>query len=168
MGYYNTIEAKQTTMTFDYKPLHKNYLLLCEMDLPTPIKSRMLDDIISMWPGHWRVLGATKAALEEFANNDYVKVSGMDINRSHLTDRIDRNTLLLETPITDAEEWWQFVIDHDGTYFATKSENLSDKWSEMVEFTELPDGAFRNAGFGWRHRKSVEMPYLKALHAQAV
>ena len=155
-------------MTFDYKTLHKNYLLLCEMDLPLPTKSRMLDTIIAIWDGHWRVLGITKAALEVFAKEDYLKVSGIDINRSHTTDRHIRNTFLLENPMQDAEEWWQYVVDHDGTYFATKSENLSDKWSEMVEFTELPDGAFRNAGFGWRHRKSVEMPYLKALHTQAV
>ena len=79
-----------------------------------------------------------------------------------------RNTFLLESPILDAQVWWNYIVDNDGTYFATKSENMSDDWSEVIEFSDMAEGTFQNAGFGWKHRKGVEVPFLKELHTSRV
>ncbi len=156
----------KTTMDehFNHQEAHAAYLAICDFSCSAKAKRVMLDSLISDWSGHWRVIGITRAALEEFARYDFKRKSGMDLNRSHLMDRIDRNTYLLEIVITDADEWWKYITDHDSTVLTTKSENMTDKWSEVFDFTDLPtEDAFTNSGFNCKYRAKVEKPYLQKL-----
>lgn len=154
------------THQFNYHEAHAAYLAICDFNCSPKAKRAMLDTLIADWPGHWQVVGITRAALEEFARYDFKRKSGMDLNRSHLMDRIDRNTYLLENVITDATEWWTYITDHDSTVLTTKSENMTDKWSEVFDFSDLPaEDAFTNSGFNCKYRAKIEKPYLQSLFA---
>ena len=152
-------------MDFNYTAAHQDYLAICKMNCSRTAKRRMLDTIIFEWSGYWRVLGITQAALEEFAQYGYKRVPGMNINRSHVMDRKDRNDYLLDNVIMDPEAWWNYIVQNDTTYFATKTENMTGDWSTIIEFTNQPEGSFQATGFAWRHRKAVEALYLQQLHA---
>lgn len=120
----------------------------------------MLGELFAVNPNAWRVVGITENALRVFAEHDFKRVSRMGVNRSHLVDRIDTYTTMLEGSLMECEDWWDFYVDTDKTVLATSTENMGKgEWSKVYDIdTSL--GLFRGQGFAWRH-KEPEINFLK-------
>ena len=145
--------------------LHDAYLKICDMKIPTKRKVRLLSELMGENPDHWRVVGTTEQALTVFSENNFKKVSRMGINRSHLVDRHETFTYMLENIMLDIDEWWQYYTERDKTVFATSGENMSNVFSNVIYFEE--QGLFRSSGFAWRHSKE-ESSFLQELYEQMI
>lgn len=145
--------------------LHDAYLKICDMKIPTKRKVRLLSELMGENPDHWRVVGITEQALTVFWENNFKKVSRMGINRSHLVDRHETFTYMLENIMLDIDEWWQYYTERDKTVFATSGENMSNVFSNVIYFEE--QGLFRSSGFAWRHSKE-ESFFLQELYEKMI
>jgi hypothetical protein len=84
----------------------------------------------------------------------------MGINRSHLVDRIQTYTTMLEGPLMECDEWWNFYVDTDKTVLATSTENMGKgEWSKIYNIDPSLK-LFQSQGFAWRH-KDPEITFLK-------
>jgi len=139
---------------------YHDYLLIRKMRAPTSKRYRMLGELFAVNPDAWRVVGITENALRVFAEHGFKRVSRMGINRSHMVDRIKTYTTMLEGPLMECNEWWQFYLDTDKTILATSTENMGKSdWSTVYNID--PDlGLFKSQGFAWRH-KDPEINFLK-------
>jgi hypothetical protein len=143
---------------------YHDFLLIRNMRAPTGKRYRMLGELFAVNPNAWRVIGITEAAVKVFAEHGFKRVSRMGINRSHLVDRIQTYTTMLEGPLMDCDEWWNFYVDTDKTILATSTENMGKgEWSKVYDIdTSL--GLFQSQGFAWRH-KDPEINFLKELYS---
>lgn len=139
---------------------YHDFLLIRKMRAPTSKRYRMLGELFAVNPNAWRVVGVTENALRIFAEHDFKRVSRMGVNRSHIVDRIDTYTTMLEGSLMECEDWWDFYVDTDKTVLATSTENMGKgEWSKVYDIdTSL--GLFRGQGFAWRH-KEPEINFLK-------
>ena len=139
---------------------YHDYLLIRKMRAPTSKRYRMLGELFAVNPDAWRVVGITENALRVFAEHGFKRVSRMGINRSHMVDRIKTYTTMLEGPLMECDEWWNFYVDTDKTILATSTENMGKgEWSKIYDIdTSL--GLFRSQGFAWCH-KEPEITFLK-------
>lgn len=96
----------------------------------------MLTEFFSVNENAWRVIGITKEALLRFKDNDFKKKSRMGINRSHINNRSDCYSEMLNTDFTHANEWWDFNYDNDETILAISQENKSNRFSEVFDIDE--------------------------------
>lgn len=141
---------------------YHDFLLIRKMKVPTSKRYRMLGELLSAHEDHWQVVGITEQALKVFSEHEYKRVSRMGINRSHLVDRVKTFTTMLEGPLMDIDEWWNFYRENDKTILATSSENMSNGFSEVYDIDpEL--GLFKSHGFAWKH-KEPEINFLKELN----
>jgi len=138
---------------------YHDYLLIRKMRAPTSKRYRMLGELFACYPDAWRVVGITEDALKIFAAHNFKRVSRMGINRSHLVDRVKTYTTMLEGPLMECNEWWQFYLDNDKTILATSSENMSNGFSKVYD-VDPALGLFKSHGFAWRH-KDPEIEFLK-------
>ena len=142
---------------------YHDFLLIRKMRAPTSKRYRMLGELFAVNPNAWRVTGITENALKVFQQHDFKRVSRMGINRSHLVDRVKTYTTMLEGPLMDCEEWWNFYFDNDKTVLATSTENMGKgEWSKVYDI-DPQLGLFKTQGFAWRH-KDPEINFLKALY----
>lgn len=139
---------------------YHDFLLIRKMRAPTTKRYRMLGELFAVNPNAWRVVGVTENALRVFAEHDFKRVSRMGVNRSHLVDRIDTYTTMLEGPLMKCEDWWNFYVDTDKTVLATSTENMGKgEWSKIYDIAPSL-GLFQSQGFAWRH-KEPEIKFLK-------
>lgn len=142
---------------------YHDFLLIRQMRAPTAKRYRMLGELFAVNPDAWRVTGITENALKVFKQHDFKRVSRMGINRSHLVDRVKTYTTMLEGPLMDCEEWWNFYFDNDKTVLATSTENMGKgEWSKVYDI-DPQLGLFKTQGFAWRH-KDPEINFLKELY----
>ena len=142
---------------------YHDFLLIRSMRAPTAKRYRMLGELFAVNPDAWRVTGITENALKVFKQHDFKRVSRMGINRSHLVDRVKTYTTMLEGPLMDCEEWWNFYFDNDKTVLATSTENMGKgEWSKVYDI-DPQLGLFKTQGFAWRH-KDPEINFLKELY----
>lgn len=139
---------------------YHDFLLIREMRAPTSKRYRMLGELFAVNPNAWRVIGITEAAVKVFANHNFKRVSRMGINRSHLVDRIKTYTTMLEGPLMECDEWWNFYVDTDKTILSTSTENMSKGELSRVYSVDSQLGLFQSQGFAWRH-KDPEIKFLK-------
>ena len=71
------------------------FLQVQSMNVPYPIKNKMLGALFNMTPNGWRVVGITEKAIYRFKDYNFKYKSGMGINRSHIFPRHKRNKYLL-------------------------------------------------------------------------
>lgn len=143
--------------------MHHDYLEVCKMRSSIPTKVRLLTIVFSQNPDTWRVVGVTQAALKVFQSHDFQKKSGIGVNRSHLVDRDSTYRKMLEKPIKDFNEWWQFYYENDKCVLATSGENNSVTIEDIID-TDESLGLFKSQGFAWKHRKRVEAEFLRKLY----
>lgn len=122
----------------------------------------MLLAVVGQWEGVWRVVGITQEAMDVFAEHNFLKVTRMGINRSHLIARKDSFNEMIQREMP-RDEWWTYFKRNDQTVFATSSQNQSK--AELV-FTKFhnADGLFKSKGFAWAHGVA-ESDFLRKLHA---
>ena len=132
--------------------LHHDYLLITKMNVPTKRKIRLLTELFGETENPWRVVGITKAALNIFKENEFNKIKRMGINRSHIVDRKESYTYMLENVFQDSDSWWEYYYENDKTILATSSENMSSNSSDVIEF-DNNDMLFKSSGFNWSYRK---------------
>lgn len=143
------------------REIYDDVQILRKMKTPDEIKIKMLGCLLIRFEDIWRVIGITEDALKIFAANDFKKVSGMQINRSHLKDRAQTYPNLINLDLS-IEEWWQLLRENNDCILATSSENMSNKWSRVIEIdTSL--GLFKSSGFAWKHSVKNEATYLRGL-----
>lgn len=142
--------------------LYHDFLLIRNMKSLTPKKARMLGELLSQAEDAWQVIGVTEEALKVFESHNFKRVSRMGINRSHLVDRHKTYTTMLEGPLMELDEWWNFFKDNDKTILATSSENMSNGFSEVYP-VDTSLGLFKTHGFAWRH-KDPEITFLKEVY----
>ena len=138
---------------------YHDFLMLREMRSPVKKRCRMLGELLAEYEDAWRVIGITEKALAVFVEHDFKRVSRMGINRSHLVDRHKTYTTMLEGPLMECEEWWEFYIENDKTILATSAENMSNGFSKIYEI-DSKLGLFKMQGFAWKHKKP-EIAFLK-------
>ena len=152
----------------DFTQLHQTYLTIVGQDcLAHDTKKAMIEQlVVGEMPGAgWHVKGITQAALDAYAANGYKP--GPKIQRGHLVRRHDTYNTLVANPILDAQEWYDFIIEHTTTYLCTKEENGVDgteHWTEMFEFDNAPEWLFENQKVGFKHRVA-EREWLREWHA---
>jgi hypothetical protein len=139
----------------DYTKLHQHYLAIMAMDgLTLGSKMSMIQAIVGQLPGSgWYVKGATIDALKTIAANDYKTCKG--VVRGHLSKRHDTYKSLAENIISDAQEWFDFIMENTTTYLCTKAENGKHgtaHWSRMIEFTDRPDWLLETVKVGYAYR----------------
>ena len=139
---------------------YHDFLLIRKMRAPTSKRYRMLGELFAVNPDAWRVVGITENALKVFAEHNFKRVSRMGINRSHLVDRIATYTTMLEGPLMECNEWWQFYVDTDKTILSTSTENMSKSELSKVYDIDPALELFKSHGFAWRH-KDPEVRFLK-------
>lgn len=145
--------------------LFHDYLLIKQMKCPLHNKAKLLSTLFSINPNSWRVIGITAAALEVFRQNDFKKVSGMGINRSHIKQRASFYEYLLRTEFRTAEIFWQEYYNNDMTILATSTENMSKSEDMLKNYFAVPSderNLFQTAGYAWKH-KEEEIEFLKSL-----
>lgn len=139
---------------------YHDFLLIRKMRAPTSKRYRMLGELFAVNPNAWRVVGITENALQVFAEHGFKRASRMGINRSHMVDRIKTYTTMLEGPLMECDEWWQFYVDTDKTILATSTENMGKgEWSKIYDIDPAL-GLFKSQGFAWKH-KDPEITFLK-------
>ena len=143
--------------------LYHDYNLIFQMKCSIQRKIRLLSELFADAPEPWRVTGITKEALEIFKKHNFKRVSKMGINRSHKVDRYKTYKTMLENKFIDVNEWWNLYLTNDQTILATSNENLSSKFSKIIEINPS-DGLFKNSGFGWKHGKKEEA-FLREMYS---
>ncbi len=131
------------------------------MKVPMNRKIRLLSELFVEAPNPWQVTGITLEALKVFKNYGFKKETGMKINRSHIVDRNTTYSHMLIEKFQNIDEWWDFFLKNDKTILTTASENLTKKFSEIIEIKDETLFAFR--GFSWRHTKH-EKAFLEKLY----
>lgn len=115
----------------------------------------MLTEMMSAHGDHWRVVGITHDALQIFAENNFVKVSRMGINRAHyLEDRAKIFQRYLNRS-WEIEEWWADFLSKDKTVLATSGENRRSMFERIHEIP-LDPPLFISQGYAWRYGKKEE------------
>ena len=152
----------------NYTPLHKHYLDILGMEgLTLQSKRMMIEQIVTQLPGGgWHVKGATVDALSALAKSDYKSCSG--VVRGHLVNRQDTYYSLIESPILDPKEWFDFIMKNSTTYLCTKTENAVHgftHWSKMVDFKNRPEWLCKAARIGYTYKKA-DREWIREFHAQ--
>lgn len=152
--------------------LHHDYLLIAQMKAPVKRKCRLLTELLAETPNPWRVVGITQQALQIFIDNEFNRIPRMRINRAHLNDRNETYTHLFEFIYSDPSEWWSYYYDRDETILATSSENMSNAFSDILNFSEFSfyneqENLFKNVGFSWSYSKNKEKPFLQKIASQS-
>ena len=138
---------------------YHDYLLVRQMRVPVNKRYRILSELLGSYENAWRVVGITENALNVFKEYSFRRESGMGINRSHIIDRKTTYTYMLEGPLMECDEWWDYYLENDKTVLATSKENMSNGFSKVYDID--PDlGLFKPQGFAWRH-KDPEINFLK-------
>lgn len=131
--------------------------------------TRMLTSLMAARPWSWRVIGITKAALDEFAKNDFKRPS-RQLQRGHKYDRSSTAQLLYfdRSEPMPLDEFYEFFLERDKTVIMTNAENKHTKNAAFPAYIEIdinaelfPSGSL----IGWQHRKN-EMEFLQSLHAE--
>lgn len=104
--------------------VYKDYKTLQSMNAALNIKVKTLEALVSQCTNTWRVVGITKKALQQFADQDFEWVRYSGIQRAHKARRHDTYSNLLKEPAT-FEEFWKTVDLHDKTVLAVKGERNS-------------------------------------------
>lgn len=144
-------------------PIYQAYLAIFDMRLRDGIRREMLTWALTENADHWPVIGVTRAALDRFAEHDFKCVSGMKIQRAHLSDRRTWQSEMLQTRLS-LDNWLDLYNRSDKTVLATSSENMKGMALAYMPIpTELQ--MFRSTGYKWRHG-TTEREYLRALHAK--
>jgi hypothetical protein len=145
----------------DIADQYHDYLAIRQLRAPIPTRIRILSTLMSVNRG-WKVIGITRAALEVFAQHNFKKVSHMGINRSHIIPRATTYTRMISEPALPMHDWWDLYITSDNTILATASENVTDRWSEVIPIDPDSD-LFRGLNIGWRHNKQ-EIAFLRSIY----
>lgn len=138
---------------------YHDFLLIRKMRVPINKRYRILSELLGCYENAWRVTGVTYNALKVFSDLHFRRESGMGINRSHIVDRKSTYVTMLEGPLMECDEWWNFYLDNDKTILATSAENMSNGFSEIFD-VDSTLGLFKPQGFAWRH-KDPEINFLK-------
>lgn len=146
--------------------LFHDFQLIKQMNAPIYNRCKMLSTLFSIHSNSWRVIGITPAALEVFKNKNFKKVSGMGINRSHVTQRSEFYHQLLNSNFSSAQDFWKKYYENDMTILATSTENMSKTKDSLKVYYPVPSderNLFKTSGFSWKH-KDEEVEFLKALY----
>ena len=144
------------------KKMYEDYLAIKKLNAGDSTKRKCIEFICNQRKHSWKVTGVTKKALKIFKQNNFKKVSGMDIHRAHhIKDRSKFYQILLERDFS-YDSWIKYIDDSDKTVLATKKENNVNKFSKITEVTEK--GLFKNIGFSWNHTNK-ERDYLRIIGA---
>jgi hypothetical protein len=128
---------------------------------------RILEPIMNVLPGTWRVVGITALALQQFAERGFIKSNDCKIQRGHLRPRNERMRELLERdhPMGEQElvEYWKH---HDRTVLCAKGENKKQVPSYIPIPNDDENEFFPTLFVAWSHGPR-ERDCLQQLHAAA-
>lgn len=139
-------EAKQVPMTS--AEAHRAYKALFSIkDLYINRTEHSLcgTQMVRLRRDSWRVIGITPKALQCFAENDFKRLQGHLVTRSHLINRADFWSDVLEFE-HDEQSFYSKLLNADMTVLAHKSENAR---IARTPYIKVPDdlGLFRPIGF---------------------
>lgn len=124
--------------------MYRFYMLAYESGFDIAKKRHLMTAALGYEPWCWRVVGITKSAIIEIANNNFRLPKGLQ--RDHFKkSRADTFNKIFEREYA-FEEWWSWVWDNDETILMTKEEhnqhkNLNQNDVYKVDYTL---GYFRN------------------------
>ncbi len=141
---------------------------ICKLDIDQKIQVKLLTEIFQIEPNYWRVVGISVEALEVFQKHDYKKVSKMGINRSHIHQRADTYTQMIQeennNKFKNYQDWYDYFWERDATYLKTSSENLQKSVEpEIIPIKNTKFKLFKPQGYSWRHGEE-EVKCLKQLY----
>lgn len=146
--------------------LYNFYLEIKQANLPDWKKHRLMTALLGGEIISWRVVGITHEALQSMAKNDFKKIPGDKINRSHITSRNKIFGYMLSNNLTK-DEWHSYWIKNDRTIISTSSENQKDIFSEIFYFDNSGELFQSKKIANWRHRK-VERDFLRSIYMEKI
>ena len=151
----------------DLSDLHSDYLDICRLKCGIETKRRCVAALLDYERPRetWNIVGITRAAVDAYQANDFKPVK---LNRSHKVDRVTTFRELVENPIEDVDRWWAFVVERGRCVLATATENITDRWSEVIEIPQ-GKGLFQGDGiqFSAKYRQTVERPWVEQMCRKA-
>ena len=141
--------------------------IAAQTDLPLHSRRGMMNEVLRLWDGYWRVVGITDNALARYADNGFKYAARQGIERGHLHKRATYyNRLLEELPPQD--DFFAFLREHDRTVLCVASAPYKE--GGLVERGEIdwhpvPQGLFRS-GYIRFDVKGAEIDFLRELHAK--
>ena len=141
------------------------FLQVQSMNVPYPIKYKMLGALFNMTPNGWRVVGITEKAIYRFKDYNFKYKSGMGINRSHIFPRHKRNKYLLQRQDWNIQSWWKYFYERDKCILATSTENMNKE--PIISKFRVPKNMFRSSGFSFKV-KEVESMFLEASYKKLI
>jgi hypothetical protein len=147
---------------YQRRAIYDLYKVIFKCELPEHKKQLLLTVSFGYEKWSWRVVGITKQAIIEFANNDY-KYKTRTFNRDHFYQ--DRNvtfSLMLKN-IISFEDWWSLFWENDRTIIVTSKEH-GNKHNLKLEKEIIPinweDGYFTSnprAGFSFTKKREGQL-----------
>ena len=148
------------------KEIYRLYEVIRETEFELTKKRTLLSSSFAYEPWGWRVVGISKNAIIEIANNDFKKPSGK-LCRDHSVPRNVTYNEMLETPkIMPFKKWWELFWRNDETVLMTNDEHkLVGKTKLSKQYPlDWERGYFQNnILIGWKHRKTIEGEFVKDL-----
>jgi hypothetical protein len=141
------------------------FLQVQSMNVPYPIKNKMLGALFNMTPNGWRVVGITEKAIYRFKDYNFKYKSGMGINRSHIFPRHKRNKYLLQRQDWNIQSWWKYFYERDKCILATSTENMNKE--PIISKFRVPKNMFRSSGFSFKV-KEFESMFLEASYKKLI
>jgi hypothetical protein len=144
--------------------MYKFYLLAYESNFEIAKKRHLMTAAMGYEKWCWRVVGITRQAIIEIANNDFRLPKGLQ--RDHFKQsRAETFNKIFEKKFT-FDEWWQWVWDNDETILMTKDEHNKHKHLNENDVYEVDYklGYFRNkAVVGMHFTKKTDGIFVKSL-----
>jgi len=152
--------------------IYQDYLTLLGMRADNTSKIKILERIVAQGTNNWRVVGITRKALEQFADQNYKYVTRSGIQRAHIHRRHDTFGQLIDNK-TNEDEFWRLIDERDITILAAKGETKDITLAKAIEFENPPelfkkenqDILFSANSVGYRHAVK-EREFLRNLHAE--
>jgi len=136
------------------KSIYNFYLLTYESKFSIPKKRHLMTSAMGYEKWGWRVVGITKSAVIEIANNNFKKPKGLE--RDHFKkSRKDTFNEIFVSEKYNLEKWWEKVWENDETILMTKNEHNKHKNlnKDDVLNVDYKIGLFRANGIGMSFTK---------------
>ena len=104
------------------KELYELYKAVHKCSLKKNHKIKILRNIFTYEPWSWRVVGISKKALKEFANNNF-EYKTRTFERDHYFQSAAKTMEKMLTKFMLYEEWWSWFWENDKTLLVTKTEH---------------------------------------------
>lgn len=118
-------------------------------------KKLILDSLFVGEKWSWRVVGISLDALTLIRNSNFSWTGNGTLQRGHIIRRASTNQLFLNE-LHNFDNWWNIFWKNDRTEIVTKTENSSEKKSEIIP-VDCKRGYFPGTGkIGFRFAPHIE------------